>query len=138
MCTLETLIKGVLNFYRQRIKDALNAQTYNQFLQYAQQQFPGNFDQQAILIRQLQDQHYQQYIQQLAIDQRLANANIQSDSQCEEEIDNKKEEPVKDCNLNEVEAVDAMENNKSVNIIVVAELLILGIWNTNVKWYIYF
>ncbi|KAL0878912.1 hypothetical protein ABMA27_003911 [Loxostege sticticalis] len=98
----------------QRIKDALNAQTYNQFLQYAQQQFPGNFDQQAILIRQLQDQHYQQYIQQLAIDQRLANANIQSDSKCEEEIDNKKEEPVKDCNLNEVEAVDAMENNKSM------------------------
>ncbi|XP_028156484.1 Golgi resident protein GCP60 isoform X1 [Ostrinia furnacalis] len=98
----------------QRIKDALNAQTYNQFLQYAQQQFPGNFDQQAILIRQLQDQHYQQYIQQLAIDQRLANANIQDNSQCEEENTNKKEEPVKDCNLNEMEAVDAMENNKSM------------------------
>ncbi|XP_063538752.1 Golgi resident protein GCP60 isoform X1 [Cydia strobilella] len=62
----------------QKIKDALNAQTYDQFLQYAQQQFPGNFDQQAILIRQLQDQHYQQYIQQLAVDQRLANSNIKT------------------------------------------------------------
>lgn len=110
--------KDTLFFFRQRIKDALNAQTYNQFLQYAQQQFPGNFDQQAILIRQLQDQHYQQYIQQLAIDKRLANINITNDTEDEEETDTKKEEPVKDCNLNEVEAVDAMDNNKYIEILV--------------------
>ncbi|RVE07484.1 hypothetical protein evm_015640, partial [Chilo suppressalis] len=104
---------------RQRIKDALNAQTYDQFLQYAQQQYPGNFDQQAILIRQLQDQHYQQYIQQLAMDQRLANTNI-IDNDNEEHYDNDPEtlkadkEDAKDCNLNDVEALDAMENSKSM------------------------
>lgn len=82
--------------FRQRIKDALNAQTYDQFLQYAQQQFPGNYDQQAILIRQLQDQHYQQYIQQLAVDQRLANSNLNY-----KESDNENEDCIKDCNLND-------------------------------------
>ncbi|XP_026323271.1 Golgi resident protein GCP60-like, partial [Hyposmocoma kahamanoa] len=84
----------------QRIKDALNAQTYDQFLQYAQQQFPGNFDQQAILIRQLQDQHYQQYIQQLAVDQRLANCNI-NDTEEENQSKEDKDNHLKDCNLNE-------------------------------------
>ncbi|XP_013139892.1 PREDICTED: Golgi resident protein GCP60 [Papilio polytes] len=72
----------------QRIKDALNAQTYDQFLEYAQQQFPGNFDQQAVLIRQLQDQHYQQYIQQLAVDKRLANSNIVNKEDSDKENDN--------------------------------------------------
>lgn len=62
----------------------MNAQTYEQFLQYAQQQFPGNFDQQAVLIRQLQDQHYQQYIQQLAVDQRLANSSIKYQEETDE------------------------------------------------------
>ena len=33
--------------------------------QYAAQQYPGNYEQQQILIRQLQEQHYQQYMQQL-------------------------------------------------------------------------
>lgn len=44
---------------------ALNSQTAVQFQQYAAQQYPGNFEQQQILIRQLQEQHYQQYMQQL-------------------------------------------------------------------------
>ncbi|XP_053608432.1 ATP-binding cassette sub-family B member 10, mitochondrial-like [Plodia interpunctella] len=85
----------------QRIKDALNAQTYEQFLQYAQQQFPGNFDQQAVLIRQLQDKHYQQYIQQLAVDQRLSNTELdeEENEKSKEEI----EETVTDCNLNETD-----------------------------------
>lgn len=103
--------------FRQRIKDALNAQTYEQFLQYSQQQYPGNFDQQAILIRQLQDKHYQQYIQQLAVDQRLANSNIK-DTTDEKENDNRnngtelapKEEPVTDCNLNETGEAPNMDN----------------------------
>ncbi|XP_047028437.1 Golgi resident protein GCP60 [Helicoverpa zea] len=102
----------------QLIKDALNAQTYEQFLQYAQLQYPGNFDQQAILIRQLQDKHYQQYIQQLAVDQRLANSNIK-DAADDKENDNAndkekevKEEPVTvtDCNLNETEGVTSTDS----------------------------
>ncbi|CAF4875859.1 unnamed protein product [Pieris macdunnoughi] len=83
----------------QRIKDALNVQSYDQFLEYARQQFPGNFDQQAVLIRQLQDQHYQQYIQQLAVDERLAKSNIS----CIEDKENI--EVTKDCNSNDTENV---------------------------------
>ncbi|XP_041981162.1 Golgi resident protein GCP60 [Aricia agestis] len=92
----------------QRIKDALNEQTYEQFLHYAQQQFPGNCDQQAILIRQLQDQHYEQYIQQLAVDQRLDNSNLIIKDDVDNETENEKKETVKDHNLNdsEVEITD--------------------------------
>lgn len=42
----------------------LKAQTAVQFKQYAEQQFPDNPEQQQILIRQLQEQHYQQYMHQ--------------------------------------------------------------------------
>lgn len=106
---------STFHIHRQRIKDALNVQTYSQFLQYAQQQFPGNVDQQAILIRQLQDQHYQQYIQQLAVNKRLANAQIADAKEPEEQhetgVDTNTEEVVKDCNLNEVETADDLDNN---------------------------
>lgn len=50
---------------RQQIMAALNSQTAVQFQQYAAQQYPGNYEQQQVLIRQLQEQHYQQYMQQL-------------------------------------------------------------------------
>ncbi|KPI92498.1 Protein TMED8 [Papilio xuthus] len=92
----------------QRIKDALNAQTYDQFLEYAQQQFPGNFDQQAVLIRQLQDQHYQQYIQQLAVDKRLANSNIKNKEDSDKDNDNSLVEI--DDNLNRDDAGDDVDN----------------------------
>ncbi|OWR45042.1 Golgi resident protein GCP60 [Danaus plexippus] len=99
----------------QRIKDALNAQTYDQFLQYAQQQYPGNFDQQAILIRQLQDQHYQQYIQQLAVDQRLANSSIDQKDDSDYENDISGKEIAKDCNLNEID--NGITDNKEIQTI---------------------
>uniref|UniRef100_A0A7M4FSQ9 Golgi resident protein GCP60 n=1 Tax=Crocodylus porosus TaxID=8502 RepID=A0A7M4FSQ9_CROPO len=51
--------------FGQQIMAALNSQTAVQFQQYAAQQYPGNYEQQQILIRQLQEQHYQQYMQQL-------------------------------------------------------------------------
>lgn len=50
---------------RKQIKEALNLQTYDQFKTYSEQQYPDNPDQQAILIRQLQEQHYIQYMQQI-------------------------------------------------------------------------
>ncbi|XP_046665072.1 Golgi resident protein GCP60 [Homalodisca vitripennis] len=50
---------------RRQIQDALNQQTYAQFKAYAEQQYPGNPEQQGVLVRQLQDQHYHQYMQQL-------------------------------------------------------------------------
>ncbi|XP_061602728.1 Golgi resident protein GCP60 isoform X2 [Cololabis saira] len=49
----------------QQIMAALNAQTAVQFQQYAAQQYPNSPEQQLGLIRQLQEQHYQQYMQQL-------------------------------------------------------------------------
>jgi len=42
----------------------LNAQTAAQFQQYAKQQCPDNPDQQELLIKQLQEKHYQQYVHQ--------------------------------------------------------------------------
>lgn len=54
-----------LCFPRQQIMAALNAQTAVQFQQYAAQQYPNSPEQQLGLIRQLQEQHYQQYMQQL-------------------------------------------------------------------------
>jgi len=50
---------------RRAIQDALNKQTFAQFKCYAEQQCPGNPDQQALLIKQLQEQHYYQYMQRL-------------------------------------------------------------------------
>uniref|UniRef100_A0A2K6ENY8 Acyl-CoA binding domain containing 3 n=1 Tax=Propithecus coquereli TaxID=379532 RepID=A0A2K6ENY8_PROCO len=55
----------IFDVFRQQIMAALNSQTAVQFQQYAAQQYPGNYEQQQILIRQLQEQHYQQYMQQL-------------------------------------------------------------------------
>lgn len=55
--------------HRRLIQDALNQQTYYQFKAYAEQQYPGNPEQQGVLIRQLQEQHYHQYMQQLQKEQ---------------------------------------------------------------------
>ena len=60
---------------RRQIQDALNKQTFAQFKAYAEQQFPGNPDQQAVLIRQLQEQHYYQYMQQIYQQQMETHAN---------------------------------------------------------------
>ncbi|KAH3846232.1 Golgi resident protein GCP60-like [Dreissena polymorpha] len=48
-----------------QIRAALNQQTAIQFKQYAAQQCPGNSKQQEELIVQLQEQHFQQYMQQV-------------------------------------------------------------------------
>ena len=45
---------------RRSIQDALNKQTFSQFRSYAEQQYPSNPDQQAVLVKQLQEQHYYQ------------------------------------------------------------------------------
>ncbi|XP_014208410.1 Golgi resident protein GCP60 [Copidosoma floridanum] len=58
-------------YQRRQIQDALNQQTYYQFKAYAEQQYPGNPEQQGVLIRQLQEQHYHQYMQQLHKNQSL-------------------------------------------------------------------
>lgn len=50
---------------KRQIQQALNEQTYTQFRKYAEQQYPGEPERQGDLVRQLQDQHYIQYMQQL-------------------------------------------------------------------------
>lgn len=62
---------------RRQIQDALNQQTYYQFKMYAEQQYPGNPEQQGVLIRQLQEQHYHQYMQQLRQNQLMADDQTQ-------------------------------------------------------------
>ena len=50
---------------RKQIQDALNRQSYEEFRAYAEQKYPDKPDQQAILLKQLQEQHYYQYMQQV-------------------------------------------------------------------------
>lgn len=61
---------------KRQIQDALNAQTFDQFKSYAEQQYPGNPEEQAVLIRQLQDQHYHQYMLQLKQQRQEAKENV--------------------------------------------------------------
>lgn len=61
---------------KRRLQDALNQQTYMQFRAYAEKQYPGNPEQQAVLIRQLQNEHYHQYMQQMHAQITVEKADI--------------------------------------------------------------
>lgn len=93
---------------RRQIQDALNQQTYYQFKVYAEQQYPGNPEEQGILIRQLQEQHYHQYMQQLRQNQLVI------------EDQNEKEEEEKEKKIKNVQSENAMcknddDDNKDTN-----------------------
>ncbi|XP_018352842.1 PREDICTED: Golgi resident protein GCP60 [Trachymyrmex septentrionalis] len=75
---------------RRQIQDALNQQTYYQFRLYAEQQYPGNPEQQGVLIRQLQEQHYHQYMQQLHQNQLVVEDHIEEEEEEEKEKKMKK------------------------------------------------
>lgn len=81
---------------RRQIQDALNQQTYYQFKMYAEQQYPGNPEQQGVLIRQLQEQHYHQYMQQLRQNQLLIEDRTSDTNNSM--IENTKEEENKEPN----------------------------------------
>lgn len=57
--------RGREEVQRRELQSALNQQTFVQFKAYAEKQYPGNPEQQAVLIRQLQTEHYHQYMAQL-------------------------------------------------------------------------
>uniref|UniRef100_A0A0A9ZAD3 Golgi resident protein GCP60 n=1 Tax=Lygus hesperus TaxID=30085 RepID=A0A0A9ZAD3_LYGHE len=57
--------------HKKSIMEALNRQTYGQFKAYVEQHFPGDTAQQEQMMTQLQEQHYQQYIEQMML--RLKN-----------------------------------------------------------------
>lgn len=61
------------------IYNSLCKQTYSQFKNYAEQQYPDDKDKQKDLIEQLQEQYYQQYISQLDTDEDDSN-KVDSDS----------------------------------------------------------
>ncbi|CAF1444531.1 unnamed protein product, partial [Didymodactylos carnosus] len=62
---LEDIKKKREEQQKKQIQDALNQQTYPQFKAYAEQQHRDNLLAQEDLIRQLQEQHFQQYMSQV-------------------------------------------------------------------------
>ncbi|XP_017066972.1 Golgi resident protein GCP60 [Drosophila eugracilis] len=74
---------------RRQLQDALNKQTYQQFKLYAEKQFPGNPEQQAVLIHQLQREHYHQYMQQLHLQNQnqLQNQNAEEKGNQDRELE---------------------------------------------------
>ncbi|CAG9762863.1 unnamed protein product [Ceutorhynchus assimilis] len=68
---------------KRQIQQALNEQTYEQFRKYADQQYPGDPEKQGTLIRQLQEQHYIQYMQQLELSQRAEALNTEKTTENE-------------------------------------------------------
>lgn len=84
-----------LELQKRQIQDALNRQTYYQFKVYAEQQYPGNPEQQAVLIRQLQEQHYHQYMQQLHQNQLvIEHQKTEESSELDNTNKNTEKEPI--------------------------------------------
>lgn len=86
---------------RRSIQDALNKQTFIQFRSYAEQQCPANPDQQAVLVKQLQEQHYYQYMQQVYQQQQQMELQMMStaedtQSQVSQDQDNLQESSLLD------------------------------------------
>lgn len=77
---------------RRKLQDALNQQTFYQFKEYAEKQFPGNPDQQALLIKQLQTEHYHQYLQQLQSQLHHGQIDTSLDGQHDESLNSKEQE----------------------------------------------
>ena len=95
---------------RRAIQDALNQQTFQQFKSYAEQQYPGNVDQQAILIKQLQEQHYYQYMHQLYQKQHCSAASDTSDTI---EMSSSNMENTSDNNFSHEEETSLMEKKET-------------------------
>lgn len=67
-------------------------QTFHQFKEYAEKQFPGNTDEQARLIKQLQNEHYHQYLQQLQSQLQHSDLESHTDHVQQNEALNSKEQ----------------------------------------------
>ncbi|CAI2352330.1 unnamed protein product [Caenorhabditis sp. 36 PRJEB53466] len=85
--SLQQVDQRLFEDQRKQIQEALNAQTFQQFSAYAQQQFPDQPEQQATLIRQLQEQHYQQYMSQVYAQQATnPNGELSAEEQHQQQI----------------------------------------------------
>ncbi|KAJ8949661.1 hypothetical protein NQ314_008122 [Rhamnusium bicolor] len=87
---------------KRQIQQALNEQTYDQFRKYSEQQYP---EKQGSLIRQLQEQHYIQYMQQLQAAQRDPVDN--KSETCNKELIN--ENSTEDVNISSNESNQEVE-----------------------------
>lgn len=63
---------------KRQIQEALNQQTYVQFKAYVEQHIPGDLVQQEKLLKQLQEEHYSQYMEQLAAERKVEDAALQT------------------------------------------------------------
>ncbi|CAF0796377.1 unnamed protein product [Rotaria sp. Silwood1] len=72
---------------RKQIQEALNQQTYSQFKAYAEQQYRDNRSAQEELIRQLQEQHFQKYMQQV-YQQQLLDQQLRTKANMEQQSEN--------------------------------------------------
>jgi hypothetical protein len=98
---------------RRKLQDALNQQTYYQFKEYAERQFPGNPDQQAVLIKQLQNEHYHQYLQQLQ--SQLQQGDLEFDTSADDTssnfINNNNNSSSKEQQMSNIEERDQCESD---------------------------
>nr|XP_023015905.1 Golgi resident protein GCP60 [Leptinotarsa decemlineata] len=83
---------------KRQIQQALNEQTFDQFRKYSEQQYPGDPEKQGNLIKQLQEQHYIQYMQQLQAAQREPLDNKSINQSDKEDIDERPTQENSDSN----------------------------------------
>jgi len=79
------------------LQDALNEQTYEQFREHVEKMHPGNPEQQAVLLKQLQEEHYRQYllhmqsqifeVETTTLDNRVSTEERQENSDSDSELD---------------------------------------------------
>lgn len=100
---------------RRQIQDALNQQTYYQFKVYAEQQYPGNPEQQGVLIRQLQEQHYHQYMQQLHQNQSVIEDQAKEEEEEKEKKTTKKSVELEDVTCKDDDDDDDEDNKNNTN-----------------------
>ncbi|CAH1388539.1 unnamed protein product [Nezara viridula] len=67
-----------LEEHKRQIQEALNQQTYGQFKAYVEQHFPDDPVLQEKLLKQLQEEHYNQYMEQLAAERKVEDAALQT------------------------------------------------------------
>ncbi|TRY88308.1 hypothetical protein DNTS_016699 [Danionella cerebrum] len=116
----EEMLRIQIDKQKEQIMAVLNAQTAVQFQLYAKQQFPEHPEQQQALIRQLQEQHYQQYVQQALRLQQMALQKKDEDSNLTQASENPdvSSETVSSSQSHSSEDQDNQTDSKAFNLFV--------------------
>ncbi|XP_063704859.1 Golgi resident protein GCP60 [Culicoides brevitarsis] len=75
-----------------KLQDALNEQTYDQFKEHVDKMHPGNPEQQAVLLKNLQEEHYRQYLLHMQSEIFDVQCNPGSDIHVEDAKHNERDE----------------------------------------------